>query len=260
LRELVNGDFARLNVNADKDFVVDEVQETSKLPEVLQEALTEEKFRLAIETAKQMDPDKDIPEDLRERYLAELNSWSPERIAEVLSEMEKPTLNIVTANSFEEKVAQMNRNKHYEDQNDVYVAQGDDEPYHAVKSPKKARAYLDDGMPKKKQIKGAPITLEARREFELKRTGDKNLDLVGPHRSASLIQQSLIEAEQTGDNSKIIDFDTATVLNPKNLTGSKFVAYADFPPDSREVRFDSYNPYYEDGSIRGRASVQVLEF
>lgn len=234
--------------------------ESSELPKELQEALTEEKFQLAVKAAQELDPNLEIPEDLRERFLAELRSWGPERLAEICSEMEKPTINIVPSNSFNDKVAQMDRNKHYEGQNDTFVVEGDDEPYRNVKTVSKVRVFLDDGKPKPSQIDDAPFGLEKRRKFEAKRTGDKNMDFAGPHRIASLLQQSLIEAEQTGDMSKIIDSKTVTVLNSKNLTDSKYVACARFDPRAREVNFYSNNPGGGADIIRGRASVQVLEF
>jgi hypothetical protein len=86
------------------------------------------------------------------------------------------------------------------------------------------------------------------------------MDYVGPHRAAVLLQQGLIEAEEIGDRSKIFDCETVTVLNPKNLTDSRYVAYAYFDPDTREVFFYSAYPNFEDDDLRGRASVQVLEF
>lgn len=260
-RGLVNGYImSTIGQSADEPGYDDKSVELSELPEALQEALTEERFVLAIKAAKEMDPNIDIPDDLRDRFLAELSNLSPERLQEICDEMQKPTLNIVPANSFEEKIAQMDRNKHYDSQNDTYVAQGDDEPYSDVKSPNKVRVCLDDGMPKPKQAEGAPFKLEARRRFEAKRTGDKNMDFVGPHRMASLLQQSLIEAEETGNTSKIVDFETITVLNPTNLTNSKYVAYANIDPRYRRADFYSYDPDAGVDSLRGRASVQVLEF
>ena len=77
---------------------------------------------------------------------------------------------------------------------------------------------------------------------------------------ASLLQQSLIEAEETGNTSKIVDFETITVLNPTNLTNSKYVAYANIDPRYRRADFYSYDPDAGVDSLRGRASVQVLEF
>jgi hypothetical protein len=86
------------------------------------------------------------------------------------------------------------------------------------------------------------------------------MDYVGPHRAAVLLQQGLIEAEEIGDRSKIVDCETVTVLNPKNLTDSRYVAYADFTPGDPRVNFLSNDPNIEVGYVRGRASVQVLEF
>lgn len=260
-RGLVNGYIMNtIGQSLDEPGYDDKTVESSEFPKELQEVLTEEKFELAVKTAKEMDPELEIPEDLRGRFLAELRSWGPERLAEICSEMEKPTINIVSANSFEDKVAQMDRNKHFDGQDEVFVAQGGDEPYRGVKSPKKARVCLDDGMPKPKQIDNAPISLKPRRKFEAERTSKKSMDFVGPHRMASLLQQSLIEAELTGDKGKIIDFETVTVLNPKNLINSQYVACADFGPNLRRVNFGSRFPYAEYVNVRGRASVQVLEF
>lgn len=130
--------------------------ELSDLPEVLQEALTTEKFELAVKAAKELDPNLEIPEDLREQILAELRSWGPERLAEICSEMQKPSINIVPANSFEDKVAQMNINKLFM-KDDIYVAEGDDSPYRDVKTVSKLGVFLDDGEPNLSQIKYAPM-------------------------------------------------------------------------------------------------------
>ena len=260
-RGLVNGYImTTIGQSLDEPCYDDKTIELSELPKELQEALTEERFELAIKAAKELDPNLEIPEDLRELFLAELRSWGPERLAEICSEMEKPTINIVPSNSFKDKIAQMDRNRHYEGQNNTFVAEGDDEPYRNVKTVSKVRVFLDDGKPKPSQINDAPIGLEARREFEAKRTTEKSMDYVGPHRAVVLLQQGLIEAEETGDRSKIVDFDTVTVLNPRNLTDSKYVTYSYFHPNFLKVYFDSYDPRNVYGLLRGRASVQVLEF
>jgi hypothetical protein len=259
-RGLVNGYIMTTIGQSPAEPGYEDESQISEFPEALKEALTQEKFKLAVKTAKELDPNLEIPEDLLGRFLAELRSWGPERLAEICSEMEKPTINIVPSNSFNDKVAQMDRNKHYEGQNNTFVAEGDDEPYRNVKTVNKVRVFLDDGKPKPSQINDAPIGLEARREFEAKRTTRKSMDYVGPHRAAVLLQQGLIEAEQTGDISKIVDCETITVLNPKNLTDSRYVAYANFSPYFRKVRCDSSDPNFEVDRLRGRASVQVLEF
>lgn len=231
----------------------------------LLEAVSEEKFNLAVQAAKELDPNLKLPNNAREWVVAGLELLSPERVAEICTVMEKPTLIIIPANSFDKKVKQMNQNKHYEGQDNTFVALGDNEPYRQVAKIVNVRVCIVDGVVHPKQQKDAPITLGARRKYEQVRFAKKNMKLAGPHAMATLLQQTLIESEKTGDNSKIIDnwedgSGTSTILNPEELADSTFVAYADFRSRERQVDFFSRDPDFESDLIRGRALVQVLEF
>lgn len=233
--------------------------ESTELPEAFQEAVSEKKFELAVRAAKELDPELQLPEDLKDQIFAELSKLSPERVAEICSEMHQPTLIIVPANSFEEKIVQIDRNRHYGGQNHTYVIKYDVEPYRNVSSVEKVRVCLVEGKPNISKP-NTPIDFGLVREFVAQKTRAKNLDYVGPHREAVILHKSLIEAEETGDKSKIVDLDSMTVLNPRNLADSKYVAIARFNSNNRRVSFYSYALDDENFHIHGRASWQVLEF
>jgi len=81
----------------------------------------------------------------------------------------------------------------------------------------------------------------------------------------TLLQQSLIAAKAARDNSLIVDNwesgdGTVTVLNPDTLTESTLVACAGFDSLYRRAYFNALHPGYGNDGIRGRASVQVMEF
>ena len=82
---------------------------------------------------------------------------------------------------------------------------------------------------------------------------------------AVLMQMSLIEAQASNDNKKIIDNwesgdGTATFLDPETLTKPTLVAYGDFYSDDRRVCFNAYYPEYDNVRLWGRAAVQVFEY
>ena len=235
------------------------------------EMVSEENYREAVATAKEMDPNCEIPSNLREKFIKELMTYSLEEFREICDECEKPRFAIVPANEFKDKVENMDTNKHYvsqdgKSQRDVLVVEEKDEPYSNVRKVDTVRVGIIDRIPHPKQRKGAPIKLEARKKHEIERfSGKKKMDFAGPHIMATSYQQSLREAKRTGDNSVIIDnwedgSGTVTILNPENLTDSRFVAYASFRSRDRRVRFFSSSPNGESGHLRGRAWVQVLEF
>lgn len=229
------------------------------------EAINEENFNEAVATAKEIDPNCKIPSDAYARIVRKLMQYIPERLKEICDEMQKPALIVVPANSFDEKIRNMDENRHYGNQDGAYVAQGSDEPYDSVEKVDNVKVCIVDGVVHPKQREDAPTGLEARRKYEIERLDKKEMELVGVNRMVTLIQQLLREAERTGDNNKIIDNwesgnGTATILNPKSLMDSQFVAFSFF--DSRDCRvgFSSNVPERDSDFIRGRASVQVLEF
>jgi len=229
------------------------------------ELVSMESFNLALAAAKELDPKLQLPDDARVQIIEKIIQLSPERVQEICGEMQKPTLIIIPANTFEKKIKQMNKNTHYENQNGAYVADGSDEPFRKVVTIDKVRVCIVEGIPHPKQQEDAPLALGKRRIHEIERLASKNMKLAGVHGVATLLQQSLIEAEQTGDNGKIVDNwedgnETETILNPEELTDSPYVAYARFLSNLRQARFSYYIPYFEGDNIRGRALVQVLEF
>lgn len=236
--------------------------------EKLKAMMSSESYQKSVAAAKEMDPTGRIP--THEQIIAELMKYSPERLGEICEMMEKPTLLIVPATSFDEKLNAMNANKHYTSadgkaQEDLFIDKRIGSPYLEVPRKKKGRVSIVDGVVHPAQLAGVSPELYERREHLTAKFGAKNMRNIGGDEMAVLLQQSLIEAEETHDNSKIIDnwesgTGTVTILDPGSLTNSTSVAFTDFDSNARRVDFFCGNPDGEDDSARGRASLQVMEF
>jgi len=240
------------------------VLEEENLAKLL-EVVSKEKFNLALAAAIELDPELQLPEYTHVRILNEINNLSPERVQEICEEMQKPTLVIIPANSFEGKINQMNKNMHYKYQDVAYVADGLDSPFKKVVTIDKVKVCIVEGIAHSKQQEDATLAIGRRREHEIERLAEKNMKLAGAHAVATLLQQSLIESEQTGDNGKIVDnweegYGTVTILNPEELADSFFIACASFLSHSRRASFSYGDPGDGNDFICGRASVQILEF
>lgn len=184
--------------------------------------------------------------------------------------MEQPKLDIVSDKGFDESVTAMDENKHYtsaggEDQNDAYVHRGSDSPYkNLTKQSDKVVVSVVDGKVRPKQLNGVSKKLAERRDFLTAKFQAKAMRHINEKEMATLIQQSLREAEAAKDNSLIVDNwedgdGTVTFLDPQSLTESTLVAYALFYSNYRQARFNALDSRVVYGYARGRAAVQVLE-
>ncbi len=247
----------------------------AKLPESdalkLKEMMSEANYRNAVETAEEMKASK-IP--TYEQITAELMTYTPERLRDICAEMEKPKLQIISDQSFDDNIAAMNDNKHYtaadcQPQKDAFAYKGSDSPYNKLVKPGKVKAKIIDGVIHPKQLEGVSTRLGERRTHLIKKFEAKKMRLADHAEMQTLIQQSLREANATGDNSLIVDNwekwakenipGTITILDPNTLTKSTLVAWSDFCSDLRQALFDANYPGDGAGHARGRASVQVLE-
>jgi hypothetical protein len=234
----------------------------------LSEMLSVDSFNSALIAAMELDLNLQIPYDAYSKIMAELKQLSPEEIDAICEEMQKPTLIIVPANEFHEKIKQLNENKHYEDQNNTSVS-GNlyNVPVGKTGKINKTKVRIVEGIPHPKQHEGSPITLctlGLRKEYEIERLNKKNMDLIDPHSYITLLQKSLIEVENTGDNCEIVDYcdtktGTATILNFEN-SKTKDVTCGYFYSYFHRAYFRSNMPSFENDYIRGRALVEVLEF
>jgi len=233
----------------------------------LSEMLSVDSFNSALIAAMELDLNLQIPYDAYSKIMAELKQLSLEKIDAICEEMQKPTLIIVPANEFHEKIKQLDKNKHYEDQNNTSVSDNLYNVYGKIGKINKTKVCIVEGIPHPKQHEGSPITLctlGLRKEYEIERLNKKNMDLIDPHSYTILLQKSLIEAENTGDNCGIVDYcdtktGTATILNPGN-SKTKDVTCGYFYSYFHRAYFHSNMPDFENDYIRGRALVEVLEF
>lgn len=232
----------------------------------LKEMMSEANYVNAVETAKEMKASK-IP--TYERIVQELMTFSPERLKDICEIMERPKLQIVSDQTFDENIEAMDENKRYTSadgrpQEDAYVYRGSGSPYNGLSKPGKVKVSTVDGVARPKQLTGVSTRLGKRRNHLTETFAAKNMSHIAQNEMATLIQQSLREAKLANDNSLIVDNwedgnGTVTFINPEGLTESTLVACADFNSNFRQARFAAYNPYFEGEGARGRASVQILE-
>lgn len=228
-------------------------------------------YAKAVATAEEdMNPGCKIPADIYERVVAELMTWSEEKLRAVCEEAEMPRLLVVTPGSFDEKVAAMDEHKHYthkdgKPQEDAYVDRDSNSPYRYPPKMKKGKVTISDSIPHPKQLTGVSTKLGERRAHLTQKYAEKGMRHIDKDEMATLVQQSLREAGETGDNSKIVDNwedgnGTVTFLDPDSLTDSAFVACAFFDSNNHRAGFDYDSPESERDYARGRASMQVLKF
>lgn len=228
----------------------------------LKEMVSDEKYQKAVIAAQELHPTCVIPS--KAQILAELMIWSPNKLSEICKMQAKPRVVIETNNSFDEQVAGMNEHKHYENQYDAYINRDTDSPYLNAPKSKKVVVSITDGEVHPPQLKGVSAKLGERRAHVTKEYAKKGHKLPSKGAMAALYQMSLKEAEESGDNSQIIDNwetdnGTITLLDPSTLTKSALVAYSNFLSRNLQVEFIADIPDLEGDRARGRASVQVLE-
>jgi hypothetical protein len=233
----------------------------------LSEMLSNANYIKAKETAEEICPGCKIPD--QGKILAELQKLPVKRLKEICEMMEEPTLLIVPDNSFDQKVAGMNGNKHYnhqDGQDDAYVNSGSDSPYKNAPKMTKMKVSIVDGIiHPKPPAAGVSNKLGARRDYFTSLFQAKNMRHIDKDEYAVLLQRSLREAGVSGDNNKIIDNwesgnGTVTFFNPATLTSTALVAYGFFYSHIRQAYFNANNPVTADDHLRGRASVQVFEY
>lgn len=230
--------------------------------EKLRSMLSPKAYQLSLEAAREMGV---THAPTRDQIAAELMSWSVDQLRNICENAEKPTLMIVSDQSFDDGIGAMDANKHYGGQNDAYVYRDLDSPYINAPKPKKGRVSIVDGIVHPKQLDGVSTQVRPRRDHlteKYEAAGMRHIDGV---EMQTLFQRSLIEAAKAGDNNLIVDNwetgdGTVTVLDTGSLTESTLVAYADFVSYHREAFFGAYRPDTEYDLFRGRASVQVMEF
>jgi len=241
--------------------------DTAKLKEMMSEA----NYVDAVETAKEMKASK-IP--TYEQIVAELMTFSPERLKDICEIMEKPELVIESDQSFNANISAMDANKHYtaadgRPQNNTYVDSESRSPYRNLDNPGKVKVSIVDGVVHPKQLTGVSTRLDERRDHLTAKFAAKSMKHISPKGMAAILQKSLRKAKVANDNSLVVDNwekwisdnepGTVTFVDPSELTESTLVAYAFFFSFNRRALFFAAGPFDGRDTARGRASVQVLE-
>ncbi|MBI5754576.1 hypothetical protein HZA40_05580 [Candidatus Peregrinibacteria bacterium] len=262
---------AREGVRAKYETFIDGAKLTRSDVLKLKEMMSEVNYMLAVETARELKASK-IPS--YEQIVTELMTYTPARLRDICTMMEKPELVIESDQSFHDIVQAMDENSHYtaadgQLQDNTYVYGESNSPYRNLNKPGKVKASIVDGVVYPKQLERVFTRLGERRNHLTAKYADKEMKHISAKGQASLLQQSMKRAQAASDNSLIVDnweklakeniTGTITLLDPSELTESAFVAYSLFSSFYRQANFNASNPNFEDVYARGRASVQVLE-
>ncbi len=233
----------------------------------LKEMMSDQNYQRAVAAAQELQQSCRVP--TKAEIIEELKKLTTERLKEICEMMEKPTLLVVPANSFDEKVEAMNQHKHYihqRGQENAYVNSDSNSPYRNAPQMARMKVSIVDGFIHPKPPKsGVSSKLGERRDHYTSEFTAKNMKHIDKDEYAVLMQMSLIEAQASSDNKKIIDNwesgdGTLTFLDPDSLTKPALVAFGYFSSSSRRVRFSADFPELDTVSLRGRAAVQVFEY
>lgn len=197
-----------------------------------------------------------------------------------MAKFQRPMFIITPQNAFATKIGAMNSNKPYrtkganpQDQDDAFVWDDPKSPYTPIGAPSKVSISIVDGNTHMPHIPGIPSNSQFgdRRELLKKHYQQKGMKMINPHEYAMLMQRSLQEYKKSGDESKIVDYyvsdsdhkySTITCLDDDQYLNktSPHVAYGYFDSEDRQVGFNASNAGYTDAGLRGRPSVQVMEY
>ncbi len=233
----------------------------------LKEMMKPDNYQIACQTAQEMGPAPNLP--TYGRIAVELMKLPPERLKEICEIQQKPTIIIVMPNSFDQKLATMNRHKHYTGRNgmsqqDVKCDQGLGSPYKDAPQMATGKVSIVDGIPHPK-LPNVPPRLGVVRDYLIKQFAAKKMRLIDKDEIATLAQQSLIESQKTNDNSRIIDncdseVETRTMIDSQSLSNQRYGTYYFFSLNNRRPYFRYFYPDRIDEKVCGRAAFQLLEF
>jgi hypothetical protein len=235
----------------------------------LKEMMSMENYLSAVATAKELDPECKIP--TYAQIIETLISTSPEKLKNACEMMEKPTLLIVSPNSFDDKIAAMNAHKYFisadgKSQEDAFVNRDHHSPFNDIPKAKKTVVSITDGAVHPSRPVGYSRVPGGKRNQLASKFAARGLKHIGVNEMATLIQKSLREADQARDNRLVVDnwedgIGTTTLLDPKSLAKSTAVAVADFySSDQHQACFDHFPSKESLPHLRGRATMQLMEY
>lgn len=235
----------------------------------LKEMMRPANYQIAVQAAKEIGPATKVP--TYEKIAAEVMKLQPERLKEICAIQEKPTLVIVVPNSFEQKLAAINSNKHYKNgagrpQQDLKCDLQQGSPYKDTYQMVNGKVSIVDGIPNSKQVTDVPPRLGIIRSYLIVKFAANKMRLIDKDELATLVQQSLIEAQAKDDNSRIVDNwengkGTSTIIDPQTLSQyERYVSYYFFSSINRRPYFRYFYPDRIDDRVSGRAGLQLMEF
>lgn len=234
-------------------------------------------YESAVAVAKEIDPNVEILP--RKEILTAILALGEPMLKEI-AQFYEPTLLVTPKNTMREKAKNMDANKKYQNQKDVYTMGGVGSPYRHIRDFPRDRVTVSvvDGAPHMPHILGisSVLSFDKRREEFGKHYAQKGMRLIGFDEYAVLMQRSLREYEKSGtdevsrDTSNILDYYvnetdsvhcTVTCLDTRDLSESPYVAFGCFlSGDYSQVNFFAFDRAGTSSRLRGRPSVQVMEY
>lgn len=248
-----------------------ELSETDRAK--LLEMVSDKNYLNAVETAKEMNASK-IP--TYEQIIGELIKLGAEELRVICETMEQPKLLIVADQRLDENIAAMDANKHlYSNSGDpqsnavVTAHSPSHSPYRTLPTPRKVKVSIVEGIVSPKQLGETSKDLESEMEKVTAAFAERNMRHIDVNEMATLLQQSLREAEAAEDNSLVVDSgiyekgknirnSTRTLINPDSLCPSSLIATASFI-NGGGVFFYASVPHETAARAVGRASKTLLE-
>jgi hypothetical protein len=223
------------------------------------------------ETAREIDPSVNL-RSIKDLYRVFID-LDPEKVKEILK-MQKPTLLVVPKNSFKTKINSINAHKKFPHQEDSYVNPYPDSPYRTVFSPDKIVISVVDGEPHMPHIQGiaSDSAWPDRKKMFMEYLTAKGMRLINIHEIAVLMQRSLREYQQNGnDESKIVDFylpdsddNTDTCLGNDYFDHQIwFLPASCFCQPKKPNYLCGFQAYVDNNngsSLRARPAVTILEY
>lgn len=226
----------------------------------------------SVNIAKEMDPTVQIKS--KAEVLEAITQLGVPMLKEI-AQFGRPMLIVTTSNALDAKKRAIDQNPKYLNQTETYINQEAKSPYlPPITIPTKVVVSIVDGAQHMPDIDGIPENskFSDRKSMFKEHYQKKGMSLINVHEYAMLMQRSLHEYEQSGlddtsrDTSKIVDFyqnnsDTITCFDQEYLSSSSpHVAFGVFRSEARRVVFNAGGAGDTDACLRGRPSVQVMEY
>ncbi len=247
-----------------------DLQTQLSAPEKLKLKTVPGTYEESMNTAKEIDPSARI-KSLTEVLSASLALGAP-KLKEIAN-FEKPIILITPQNEFISKKQSMDAHKVCQNQDDVFSWADSNSPYgsdgNTIKKRSKMSVSIVDAAEHMPHIPNIPSDLrfDQRKEKFKQHYSTKGMRLINIHEYAVLMQRSLhaYRADGAKDTSKILDFykdgnDTITCLDDEYLSSSPHVACGYFSSENRQVGFNASDADNTYANLRGRPSVQVMEY